>query len=510
MIVSKQITDLSGHGRWADLFAPIPDLTRAISDLRADLMDVPVMTAAGKVTNIFYKLESESGLSRQDKDAVWHCLALVRDNYLRLEALDKESPSTGYQQMNWKHTRAELDQVLDAALVLRLSPAETRDALIASIFSDAVKDRKNFIIHNIHGAEAAVQALSLVWDLSQPQHMAAAERINLAIKQHQVAPPEFMARTVALMLCRKLGVDSFDSFSRTGLMNFDVDGKRVPRVKHTILSIYSKIKNPYNRGYLTADLGRIDFTPEEREYLQMIDIEDWYVPHPDVPGSRIAHALIAGDHSINYNNPDGFAKIALIRGPNTESYFEDATIYDSLESAMASFADSFDLLLPEVKPMALRGIRRTHAAVQRVLCIMTELLSGITVGPREESHNLTGQDRIDQACSRAREKHAELFAQTSACSSEAGLKYFERSKARVGVMLQEWYQEYGGIPFRPAEHGLVEPGPGKLPFWNVPLKYPKDKNGLASLTVLEQTQFAFAICIREIAVELLRAEQWFY
>ena len=47
-------------------------------------------------------------------------------------------------------------------------------------------------------------------------------------------------------------------------MNFDVDGKRVPRVKHTILSIYSKIKNPYKRGYLTADLGRIDFTPEER------------------------------------------------------------------------------------------------------------------------------------------------------------------------------------------------------------------------------------------------------
>ncbi len=64
-------------------------------------------------------------------------------------------------------------------------------------------------------------------------------------------------------------------------------------------------------------------------YLAEIGIEEWYVPHPDNVDSRIAHAVIAGDHSINYNHPEGFAKIALIRGPDTESIFEDPTVLDS-------------------------------------------------------------------------------------------------------------------------------------------------------------------------------------
>ena len=62
--------------------------------------------------------------------------------------------------MNWKHTRAEVNQVYEAARLLNLDPEETRDAIIASIFSDAVKNRTNFLIHNIHGAQAAASALS--------------------------------------------------------------------------------------------------------------------------------------------------------------------------------------------------------------------------------------------------------------------------------------------------------------------------------------------------------------
>ena len=248
--------------------------------------------------------------------------------------------------------------------------------------------------------------------------------------------------------------------------------------------------------------------------MQQIGIEDWWVPHPDVPASKLAHALITGDHSINYNNPEGFAKIALIRGPATEAIFEDATIYDSLESAMASFADSFNILLPAVRPLALSGIRRTHLAVTRVLRMMTELFSGVVEGPRELAANMTGHDRIQQAMNRAREKNPDLFSTENIYTSEAGKQYLARSMERVGSLLEEWHSKYGEIPFTPRDSFHSEPGPGRLPFWNASLKYPRrGEHGqmlIDSLSPHEQKQFAFAQRIREIAVELLRAEQWFF
>jgi hypothetical protein len=515
---TKTLEHIAGNGQWAHMFHPVSNLDQALTELRADLTEVPVLNAAGKVSNVYHKLETESCLKREDIDAIWHCLTLVRQAYQQLEQANKDNAQAGYQwNMNWKHTRAELDQVLEAARILQLSPEDTRDAIIASIFSDSVKERNNFIIHNIHGAQAAVEALKLVWDLKKEAYFQSAHRINLAVKQHQVAPPEFMARTVANLLCRENELGNFNHIAKD-MISLSIEprqGKEHPsRLKHVVLSIYAKIKDPFNPAHLTPDFSHISFTTEEHQLLSAIGIENWYVPHPELASSRIAHALIAGDHSINYNNPEGFAKIVLIRGPHTEAFFEDATIYDSLESAMTSFADSFNVLLPEVKPLALKGIRRTHAAVRRVLSIMTELLSGITVGPRDNSYSITGRQRVEQATDRAQQKNPEWFQFDQNASSDAGLKYYERSKERVGNILHKWYTEYGGIPFRHSESGLVEPGPGKLPFWNVPLKYPsRDSKGnlqMDSLTVMEQTQFSFAMRIREIAVELLRAEQWFY
>jgi len=507
----NRLLELSDNGKWKELFPPLADEHKSLSALTHDLTEVPVLSADGQVTNVYDKIESEHLLKREDKDIIWRCLTLVREAYLKLEAEETGGAHRGYQwNMNWKHTRAELDQVYEASKILQLTSDEMRDAIIASIFSDAVKTRNNFIIHNIHGSQAAAQALSYLWDISNAENMKSIERIVLAIKQHQIAPPKFMATTVAKMLSGKLNLDNFERFHH----NPSSQDKQRNNDQHTICSIYLKITNPFTKEYLTPDLALIDFTKQEHEALQLISIDDWYVPHPDVPGSKIAHALIAGDHSINYNNPDGFAKIALIRGPGTESVFEDATIYDSLESAMASFADSFNILLPEVKNLALRGIRRTQMAVIRVLRIMTELLSGVTVGPRDSAHMITGSERVELAMQRARQKQPEVFHSDVAFSSEMGHEYRNRSMQRVGAILQEWQNEYGDIPFSPRPTGLVEPGPGRLPFWNVPLKYPRrGANGEQLLNTLshhELTQFAFAKRIREIAVELLRAEQWFY
>lgn len=505
---SKRIKELSNDARFKELFPPPVDQNKSLAQLFDDLKEVPVLDRKNQVINVYEKIEGEDRLSRSDKDVIWRCLALVRDAYLEMEKRERGGDHQGYQwNMNWKHTRAELDQVYEASLVLGLDPEDTRDAIIASIFSDSVKNRGNFIIHNIHGSQAAAQALSYIWGDGS---LTSIEKIVLAIKQHQIAPPTFMAHTVAQMLCHKL---SLGAFERIRIHPAHPD-RELSNKQHTICSIYSKIKDPFRKEYLSEALDRIDFTDDERELLSLVEIEEWWVPHPEIPGSVIAHALITGDHSINYNNPDGFAKIALLRGPATEAFFEDATIYDSLESAMASFTDSFNILLPEAKNLALAGIRRTHQAVTRVLRVMTELFSGIIIGNREDAHLVSGRQKVEIALERCRLKHPEIFHSEALFSSDTGHLYLERTMDRVGNILQEWQDEYGDIPFSPRSSTLSEPGPGRLPFWNTPLKYPqRDQSGMQDLKSLshhELTQYYFAMRIREIAVELLRAEQWFF
>jgi hypothetical protein len=237
------------------------------------------------------------------------------------------------------------------------------------------------------------------------------------------------------------------------------------------------------------------------------------VPHPDKPDARIAHAVIAGDHSINYNHPDGFAKIALIRGPDTEALFEDPTVLDSLDSAVASFADSFRVLLPEVQPMAIAGLRRTQAAVERVTAIMRELFSGVIIGTREIC--VSGAQKVAEAIERAHERHPELFIVDTTEAFQASQKSTEKAVENVALILQEWLDSHGGtLPFNPKSSIPAEPGSAKLPFWNAPLVYPeRDSNGildLDKLSELQRNQFYFAGRIRDIAVELLRAEQWIY
>ena len=347
------LEELTGNFRWSSQFADperIDELKNALFD---DLKKVPVVNDAGAATNVFEKIESDNHMSRSDKDLFWSCLAMVREMFWSLKG------DTGYQwEMNWMHTRAEVDQVFEASKLLNLSGRETRDALIASIFSDSVKSRGNFIVHNVHGAQAAALVLSYFLDIEKPMAKKSIVRICQATKEHQIAPPEFMATIIALMLFKKFKLGIFDPRKA-------VSGSKTGK-KAIVYSIFNKIKDPFNEEHLNEDKSLISFTDNERELLSSIEVYDWYVPHPDNKSSMIAHAVIAGDHSINYNNPEGFAKIALLRGPDTESFFEDETIHHSLESAVHSFSDSFKVIRPEVRRFALSGLRRTKLAVERV------------------------------------------------------------------------------------------------------------------------------------------------
>lgn len=510
-ILSEKLARLTDNFRFQDIFPPPANIDKSLDDLKEDLMDVPVRGADGKVTNVHSKVEADELLTREDKDLIWCSLAMVRESFMRMDKSSSgNNPGASYQwNMNWKHTRSEVGEVLEAAKMLGLDHTETRDAILASIFSDSIKNRKNFIIHNIHGASGAAQALSYFMDFTNQDDIDSVERITRAVREHQIAPPQFMANVVAILLCKKLNLGTF---------NPDADRTDSARADHSsvmqlVKSIWTKINDPFNKEYLTPDLSVIDFTPAERQLLVNIGINDWHVPHPESPSSKVAHAVIAGDHSINYNHPEGFAKIALLRGPDTEAIFEDPTIHNSLDSAVKSFADSFRVIRPEVQKLAVEGLRRTKEAMERVVAIESELFSGLIVGPKEQADE-SGIGKITSAMQRAAKKHPHLFRQQSEKMPEAGSQYMNKAIGRIGEILQEWIDQYEDIPFSPKDEGLEEPGRGKLPFWNSPLKYPsRSEHGMLNvqeLTDLELKQFLFAGKIREITVELLRAEQWIF
>jgi hypothetical protein len=496
--------------KFLDSFRRPANLTAENELTRLDLEDVPVFdTNKNEVLNARHKLERDQFLKSSDKELIWSCLTLVRLNFQQLDSLASTDKSSSYQwEMNWKHTRAEVNQVYEAARLLSLDPEETRDAIIASIFSDAVKNRSNFLIHNVHGAQAAASSLSQLMRVDEGPGKKSISRIVKAIKEHQVAPPEFMAQVISAQLCRAKGINPKKMIDwEAAWMAADEQDKYVPLIK----SICEKVAKPFELANLNEDRDRINFNAQERELLLCVGIEDWFVPHPESESSKISHVVIAGDHCINYNHPEGFAKIAMLRGPNTDPLFHDDTIYTSLASAVASFSDSYKILRPEIQPMALAGLRRTKTAVERVASIMRELFSGIVYGGQDPNER-SGLRSVEQAVERAKLKNPELFNQQTAKMSSLSQDYRRKAMECVGEVLQNWFDVEGELPF---ENGSQKtPGDLRLPYWNAPLTYaPRLPNGfydVSRFSDLEERQYAFARKIREIAVELLRAEEWVF
>jgi hypothetical protein len=496
--------------KFLESFRRPANLTEENELTRLDLEDVPVFDAdTNEVLNARHKIERDQFLRSADKELIWSCLTLVRLNFQKLDSDASIDKASSYQwEMNWKHTRAEVNQVYEAARLLDLDPEETRDAMIASIFSDAVKNRTNFLIHNVHGAQAAASCLSQLMRVDEAPGKKSINRIVKAIKEHQVAPPAFMAQVISAQLCRAKGINPKKLIDwEAAWMAADEQDKYVPLIK----SICEKVARPFELSNLNSARDRIDFNSAEHELLLEVGIEDWFVPHPESESSKISHVVIAGDHCINYNHPEGFAKIAMLRGPNTDPLFHDDTIYTSLASAVASFSDSYKILRPEIQPMAIAGLRRTKTAVERVAAIMRELFSGIVYGGQDSSTR-SGLRAVEEAVERARQKNPELFNEQTTKMSALSQDYHRRAMDCVGEILQHWFDVEGALPF---ENGSQKtPGDLRLPYWNAPLTYaPRLPNGfydVSRFSDLEETQYAFAQKIRGIAVELLRAEEWVF
>jgi hypothetical protein len=360
--VELDLEHMSSKNKHAALFPPPPNLRASLKGLRDDLTEVKVLGQDGKVVDVHEKISAERSLTKAQKERVFRVLAEVRDSYLRIDnALAPEAPNKGYQIVNWKHTRAEIDQVLEAAKLATLSGADTEDALLASIFSDAVKTPQNFIIHNIDGAAAAAHVLQRHFDLDKPADRARLYGIWRAAKEHQIGPPGFMATMARGMLARKLG------------------DERAKAEAANLASIHRKIARPFDKEHLVADGSEIAFSEAERQILAVLDVHDWTVPFEGSPHYGLSRAVIDGDSLINYASPDGWAKIAAIRGPDTQPFFEDATVLDSLHSAKQSYDDAMTVVSVPARPLMEQGLLRTKAAIKRVRSRMQEWFA--THGP---------------------------------------------------------------------------------------------------------------------------------
>ncbi|MBX9573819.1 MAG: hypothetical protein K2X77_33290 [Candidatus Obscuribacterales bacterium] len=349
-----------------------------------DLKEVKASATAkgtdGKPLSAYEKLMADPNMSPEQKNRVLDLLADVREHYASYRTPDgKMLPD---QEVNWIHTQGELAKVIESAQANKLTGIETENALIASMFSDSAKftdtalTKGNFATHHLDGALAAAEALQ--------RRGVPADRINAitqAIREHQIAPPEFMGMiyhmTISGTLKGKLASGAIDQAKfdqmKKVLDDMTVVGPdNMPRIK--------QIADVNNAPRVRNDKGEweVAFSPEQRELMRLTGNDTWYVPHDPryaadgktldtefqrlspaeqaekISAYKSSRALIDGDGIDNYATVGGASKIVKIRGPETP--FKDKTVWNSVESVDTSFNDALKVMTPEGQRIAQESL----------------------------------------------------------------------------------------------------------------------------------------------------------
>ena len=315
-------------------------LEKELGDLRT--------TVNGKRVSILDKIKTAPGLDAAQKERLLDVLSQVKHGYTLVGAAVGDKPGgPGYQDVNWKHTRLEVARVIDVVAAGKLTPAQAEVALLASVLSDSVKTPGNFLVHNVHGAQAAKHVLSR---MVPPPSQELIDDVVKATLEHQIGPPGFMAN-VAL---------------RGALHGAKVDGALVS-------SITSKVAHPLDPKNLTADRAQIAFTDAEKSALALVGIEAWTVPHEGSRHYAASRAVIDGDSLVNYACPDGWAKLAALHGPDQPVFLQEPMLKDALlsmspqhASALKSFHDARSVVSETSKPLYDAGLLRTKLSIDRV------------------------------------------------------------------------------------------------------------------------------------------------
>ncbi len=345
----------------AALFPPLRGTERRTA-LRREVGRVRVRSARGDVIDLATKVRECSALTPLESHRILDALVDLRHAW---KTRDVEGADIGYEEINWRHACQEVGQILDVAEENGLSAGVTEDAVLASLFSDAAKFRGNFLTHHIDGAVAAAHVLPRFLDVSSEGGRARVVAMCQAILEHQVGPPRFMAQMVRMGIEEKLR-------SRAPV----ADGSRSEVA--ALDSLQKKIADPLNSRHarLHRDgYGVLDLDDRERALLSLVDLPDWYVPHPATPWFVASSAVIDADSLVNYVTPDGVGKIVAICGPGTP--FHDPTVFHSIFSCGASFVDAVSVMSDTAMSAMRQGVHKTRAAIDEVRArVLAELDEG--------------------------------------------------------------------------------------------------------------------------------------
>lgn len=324
--------------------------------LVSELKTVMVRGRDGAPVSLADKLAAHPGLDATQQRRILDAVATVRGGYEQASTSITAPP--GYQDVNWKHTRLELDRVLDTSVALKLSPKDTESAILASAFSDSVKAPTNFIAHNVHGAQAALHVLAR---MVPPMGGDQLEDVTRAILEHQVGPPGFMGQVAMRGLLKSKGVDAV-----------------------VVDSIATKISQPFAH----AKNGAIEFSAAERAVLDQVGVPAWTVPGTG-RHQAIARAVVDADSLVNYACPDGWAKLAALHGPDQPPFLQEPRLEHALTSllpghasAKKSFNDAKDVISDASRGLYDAGLARTEAAVTDVVKQLTSWVAQQTDVPK--------------------------------------------------------------------------------------------------------------------------------
>ncbi len=328
----------------------------------------------------------ESGLSTTNAERIVDVLVHLRHAWTSRAT---DAADAGYDDVNWRHACGELAQVLDICRDASLGDDVTCDAALASLLSDCAKLRGNFLTHHIDGAIAAFLLLPWVMPIQTPRDRQRAIGICQAIVEHQVGPPRFMAAMV------QMGIKSV--MAKVGA---DVDDTSLA----VIDALYSKIADPMNPAHVdrTADgVGCLRLSREERALLKLIDLPDWFVPHPQTPWFQASSAVIDADSLVNYASADGVGKIVAICGPGTP--FRDPTVFHSMFSCGASFVDAISVMSDVAMGSVAQGIALTRTVIEKVRAgVSREVNRGLLAFPREDFDRVVAEEGVDLSALRVR------------------------------------------------------------------------------------------------------------
>lgn len=375
--------------------------------VRNELAQVKASEQDGMSMSVLDKF-NQSNLSDAQKERVLNALAAVRENHVSTrETNGSINPD---QEKNWIHTQGEFGRNIDSAQRMKLTPEQLEDTLIGSMFSDAVKNKSNFMVHHRAGRDAALTFLSFMKD-----HGISAERMkgigNMTL-EHQIGPPGFMRMIYGNGIAADINLERSAQLSAVSskpvgertpteqatyerlqdlsnayesraqqLANFE--GSASDRVRlsdrqtfgrfvseeeaSAIVSLGQKIGTPLQQPLIDTKTGSkaVELTDLERSLLKRTGNEDWYVPHESTPWYEASRSLINADSIDNYATPGGFSKLVGMNGPETDIFFRDKTMAESLASPRRSFRFAYDIMTPEGKALANAELAKTDAAIER-------------------------------------------------------------------------------------------------------------------------------------------------